>query len=113
MSPEFDDILRSPKDAAFSRVRYVARHATDEQKASFLRELYLKAVQAKDNGQWERVAETVRSLTPAQQEVIGLRFFSGLTSEEVGGLLGKGSGAVREMQSAAIKALRLMLSEEH
>lgn len=63
--------------------------------------------------QWERVAETVRSLTPAQQEVIGLRFFSGLSSEEVGGLLGKGSGAVREMQSAAIKALRLMLSEEH
>ena len=63
--------------------------------------------------QWERVAETVRSLTPAQQEVIGLRFFSGLTSEEVGGLLGKGSGAVREMQSAAIKALRLMLNEEH
>ena len=57
MSPEFDDILRSPRDAAFSRIRYVARHTTEEQKASFLRELYLKAVQAKDNGQWENVAE--------------------------------------------------------
>lgn len=57
MSQELDDILRSPRDAAFSRIRYVTRHATDEQKAGFLRELYLKAVQAKDNGQWEMVAE--------------------------------------------------------
>ncbi len=57
MSPEFNDILRSPRDAAFSRIRYVARHATEEQMASFLRDLYLKAVQAKDTGQWEEVAD--------------------------------------------------------
>ena len=57
MSPELNDILRSPRDAAFSRIRYVTRHATEEQMASFLRDLYLKAVQAKDTGQWEEVAE--------------------------------------------------------
>ena len=62
--------------------------------------------------QWVRVAEALQRLTSAQQQVIGLRFFSGLTSEEVGGLLGKGSGAVREMQSAALKALRQILHEE-
>ena len=62
--------------------------------------------------QWERVAESVRRLTPAQQEVIGLRFFTGLTSAEVGSLLGKGSGAVREMQSSALRALRQILHEE-
>ena len=57
MTPELNDILRSPRDAAFSRIRYVARHATEEQKTGFLRDLYLKAVQAKDTGQWEEVAD--------------------------------------------------------
>jgi len=57
MSPEFNDILRSPRDAAFSRIRYVARHASDEEKVGFLHDLYLKAVQAKDTGDWEQVAD--------------------------------------------------------
>jgi D-proline reductase (dithiol) PrdB len=57
MPSELDDILKSPRDAAFSRIRYVTRHATEEQKAGFLRELYLAAVQAKDTGQWENVVE--------------------------------------------------------
>lgn len=57
MPPELNDILRSPRDAAFSRIRYVTRHATEEQMTSFLRELYLRAVQAKDTGHWEAVAQ--------------------------------------------------------
>ncbi len=57
MPSELDDILRSPRDAPFSRIRYVMLHATEEQKAGFLRELYLAAVQAKDTGQWDQVVE--------------------------------------------------------
>jgi len=54
----------------------------------------------------ERLSKALKQLTPAQREVIGLRFFAGLSSAEVGKMLGKSSGAVREMQRAAIEALR-------
>ena len=54
----------------------------------------------------ERLSEALKQLTPAQREVIGLRFFAGLSSAEVGKTLGKNSGAVREMQRAAVETLR-------
>jgi RNA polymerase sigma-70 factor (ECF subfamily) len=54
----------------------------------------------------ERLSKALRQLTPAQREVIGLRFFAGLSSAEVGKTLGKSSGAVREMQRAAVETLR-------
>ncbi len=60
----------------------------------------------------ERVAKALDQLTPAQRQVIELRFFSELTSEEAGRILNKSSGTVREMQSAAIKQLRKLLHEE-
>ncbi len=60
--------------------------------------------------QSERLSQALKQLTPAQREVIGLRFFAGLTSTEVGKILGKSSGAVREMQSAALKTLRNVLA---
>jgi len=54
----------------------------------------------------ERLSKAIQRLTSAQREVIGLRFFAGLSSDEVGNILGKNSGAVREMQRAAIETLR-------
>ncbi len=54
----------------------------------------------------ERLRKALDQLTPAQREVIGLRFFAGLPSDEVGKILGKKSGAVREMQRAAMEVLR-------
>jgi len=53
-----------------------------------------------------KVVEGLKHLTPAQKEVLGLRTFSGLKSAEVAKLLGKSAGAVREMQRAAVAALR-------
>ena len=61
--------------------------------------------------QSEKLSQALKQLTPAQREVIGLRFFAGLTSNEVGKILGKSSGAVREMQSAAVKSLRKLVYE--
>ena len=58
----------------------------------------------------ERLSQAVKQLTPAQREVIGLRVFAGLSSAEVGKILGKSSGAVREMQRAAIETLRRQMS---
>ncbi len=54
----------------------------------------------------EKLSEALKQVTPAQREVIGLRFFAGLSSVEVGKILGKSSGAVREMQRAAVETLR-------
>ena len=54
----------------------------------------------------KRLSKALQQLTPAQREVIGLRFFAGLSSGEVSKILGKSNGAVREMQRAAVKALR-------
>ncbi len=59
-----------------------------------------------------RVTKALDRLTPAQRRVIELRFFGELTSEETGHILNKSSGAVREMQSAAIRQLRELLREE-
>ena len=60
----------------------------------------------------ERVTKALDQLTQAQRQVIELRFFGELTSDEAGQVLNKSSGAVREMQSAAIKQLRKLLGEE-
>jgi RNA polymerase sigma-70 factor (ECF subfamily) len=55
------------------------------------------------------VRAAVAHLSEAQQKVVALRFGGELTSEEVARILGKKPGAVREMQSAAVKKLRQLL----
>jgi len=67
---------------------------------------------AEKNIEFERVTEAMKGLTTEQREVINLRFFGGLTSKEVGGVLGKSDGAVREMQRAAIEKLRGIMGVE-
>jgi RNA polymerase sigma-70 factor (ECF subfamily) len=57
----------------------------------------------------EKVREAMRKLTPEQREVVQLRFFGGLSSKEVGTILKKSDGAVREMQRAAVEKLRILL----
>ena len=59
-----------------------------------------------------RVVRMLDKLTESQRQVIELRFFGELTSEETGHVLNKKAGAVRELQSAAIKALRKLMDEE-
>ncbi len=60
----------------------------------------------------ERVNEAMQKLTLEQREVVQLRFFGGLSSKEVGAILRKSDGAVREMQHAAIEKLRGLLTSE-
>ena len=59
----------------------------------------------------ERLAEAIKKLTEKQREVLRLRFFGGLTSKEVGNLLNRSDGAVREMQRAALERLRELMAE--
>jgi len=60
----------------------------------------------------ERVNEAMQKLTPEQREVVRLRFFGDLSSKEVGAIMRKSDGAVREMQRAAIEKLRGLLTGE-
>jgi RNA polymerase sigma-70 factor, ECF subfamily len=54
----------------------------------------------------------VSRLSEAQQQVLALRFGAGMTSEQVAQVMGKKPGAIREMQSAAVKKLREILGSE-
>ncbi|MDD4859901.1 MAG: sigma-70 family RNA polymerase sigma factor, partial [Dehalococcoidales bacterium] len=64
------------------------------------------------NVEFEQVTQAMKQLTAEQREVISLRFFGGLTSKEVGVILNKGDGAVREMQRAAMEKLRGIMGVE-
>src|SRR4030042_1271343 len=67
-------------------------------------EVFLKALQSLKSYREQGIP--IKQLTVEQREVINLRFFGGLTSKEVGDILNKSDGAVREMQRAAMEKLR-------
>jgi RNA polymerase sigma-70 factor (ECF subfamily) len=71
------------------------------------------AAAAEKNIEIERVTTAMEQLTQEQREVLNLRFFGGLTSKEAGNVLKKNDGAIREMQSAAIRRLRQLLNPEY
>ena len=65
------------------------------------------------NIEFEKVTVAMRQLTQEQREILKLRFFGGLPSKEVGNILNKSDGAVREMQRSAIERLRELLVKDH
>jgi len=58
----------------------------------------------------EELVSAMKKLTPAQQEVISLRFISGLPIAEVARTLGKREGTVKALQFNATVSLRKILS---
>lgn len=58
----------------------------------------------------EKVTECIGKLSPAQRDVISLRFGSGLSVAEVAKALGKSPGTVKALQYNGIVALRKMLA---
>ncbi len=67
------------------------------------------AMEAETKLEMDRVNQAMTILTEEQREILRLRFFGGLSSAEVGAMMGKSDGAVREAQSAALKKLRMKL----
>lgn len=57
----------------------------------------------------EQLLLATRRLTPAQQEVISLRFTGELPIAQVAKIMGKSEGAVKALQYSAIVALRKLL----
>lgn len=59
----------------------------------------------------EQLGLAVQQLTPAQREVISLRFAAELPIAEAARIMGKSQGAVKALQHSAIVALRKVLSK--
>ena len=62
--------------------------------------------------QMEDVRYSMSRLTPAQQEVISLRFAAELSLEETGQAMKRSIGAVKALQHSALAALRKALKED-
>lgn len=65
---------------------------------------------AERNIEIERLVEGVKNLSPAQREVISLRFGAELSIAEVAKVLGKSPGTVKALQYNGIAALKNMLA---
>ncbi len=56
-----------------------------------------------------QVRQSMRQLTPDQQQVIALKFFAGLSNQEIALTIAKPIGAVKALQHRAIAALQRQL----
>lgn len=59
-----------------------------------------------------RLRSAIAKLTPEQQEVVVLRFIEGLSTDEVGQVMGKRAGTVRGLQFRALQSLRKYITAE-
>ncbi|GAB3694026.1 sigma-70 family RNA polymerase sigma factor [Angustibacter aerolatus] len=60
----------------------------------------------------ERLLDAVRRLRPEQQECLSLRFLQGLSLAETAEVLGRSTGAVKQLQLRAVRALHRELGGE-
>jgi RNA polymerase sigma-70 factor (ECF subfamily) len=60
----------------------------------------------------EEVKKATQKLTPAQQEVIALRFTSELSTAECAKIMEKSEGAIKALQHSAVLALRKAMAGE-
>ena len=60
----------------------------------------------------EQLMSATRKLTPAQQEVISLRFAGELPIAQVAEIMGKSPGAIKALQHSAIVALRKLTLDD-
>jgi len=66
---------------------------------------------AEHNLQLEKVRHNIGKLSPAQREVIWLRFSAGLSTTEVASALGKSTGTIKALQYNGIVALRKLMEQ--
>lgn len=59
--------------------------------------------------QTEKVRQALNHLTPDQQQVVALKFFEGLSNQEVAEITGKPVGAVKSLQHRALASLQRQL----
>lgn len=57
----------------------------------------------------DQLYRALQQLTPDQQQIIALKFFAGLSNQEIAAIVAKPVGAVKALQHRAIAALRRQL----
>jgi len=67
---------------------------------------------AEHREQAEALTEALVQLNPTQQQVLTLRFISGLSHAETAQVVGRTEGAIRIIQHRALAALRALLAEK-
>lgn len=67
---------------------------------------------ASDHLDWPMVHAAVMALKPREQSIIGLRFFEGMSHEQIGAVLNLKAGTVRVVLSRALAKLRQRLGAE-
>lgn len=70
------------------------------------------AAQAEAREAASALAQALRQLEPAQQEVLALRFVNGLSHAETATIMGRSAGAVRVLQHRALAAVRQWLKKK-
>jgi RNA polymerase sigma-70 factor (ECF subfamily) len=68
--------------------------------------------QAELHFETEAIRKAMQTLTQDQQQVLVLKFISGMSTDEIAHQLGKRSGAVRALQMRALQALSKIMEEE-
>lgn len=69
-----------------------------------------QAIEAMEQG---RLLAAVHALSPDQRDVVLLRLTGGLTSVQIGDIVGKTPGAVKALQHRALASLARRLTEQH
>ena len=67
---------------------------------------------ASDRLDWPTVYAAVMALRPREQSIVGLRFFEGMSHEQIGAVLNLKAGTVRVVLSRALAKLRQRLGAE-
>jgi len=106
-------LFRSARNEAFSRLR---RRSVRERGQEVLNETarLLGAVPGNEVSQDEvdRVNAAMQQLPPEQREVIALKFFHGMTLNEIGAVAGISPNTAASRYRYALDKLRLLLGEE-
>lgn len=60
----------------------------------------------------DNLRTALQTLTPEQQQVVVLKFISGMSTDEIAGQLRKSAGAIRALQMRALQALAKQMQDE-
>lgn len=99
-------LFRIAHNQVVDYLRRKAKRVTTPLKESVVASDYDPQLIAEQRLDFERLLTATRKLTPAQQEVISLRFTGELSVAQVAKIMGKSEGAVKALQHSAIVTLR-------
>ena len=102
-------LLRIAHNRVIDHYRWLARHRSVELADTVPVSTDDPVAEVEKRAEITKVLQAVPNLTPAQREVISLRFGSGLHLDETAAVMGKSVGAVKMLQHQAVARLKKVL----